>query len=274
MWGGNREEIRRRPTRTADARHRWPILQPDRHLRLWGRMAASRYRLHVLADRTASSGTEWGESSPTSAARSTDGDSPSPRAGSAPLAARVRRRATRIGTRPSHYDMGVVGGRAQTSFAAARRAGVGVTLSSAAGGGMAGATTSTFTSSTPCGVTRPSVARSTRVQASGAFEHLCSRRDYRAGKQNEIYAGAVRRFLLGAKALLPENGRFYLQTMVFVRKWIPLRSRFVDALMGAPPSRLRRPGISRSWGRQVSGLIVAAVRPRPDRRCARTPRFA
>jgi len=47
----------------------------------------------------------------------------------------------------------------------------------------------------------------------GAFEHLCSPREHRAGRQEEIYRG----FFGGIADVLPPGGRLYLQTMVFGR---------------------------------------------------------
>jgi cyclopropane-fatty-acyl-phospholipid synthase len=50
----------------------------------------------------------------------------------------------------------------------------------------------------------------------GAFEHFCSPEDFRAARQDEIY----RRFFGRIAAVLPDKGRFYLQTMVFGRNMI------------------------------------------------------
>ena len=52
----------------------------------------------------------------------------------------------------------------------------------------------------------------------GAFEHFCSREDYEAGRQEEVY----RDFFARVASLLPVGGRFYLQTMVFGRHMIPI----------------------------------------------------
>ncbi len=49
------------------------------------------------------------------------------------------------------------------------------------------------------------------VASLGAFEHFCSIDDYRAGRQQQIYAELFERIA----ALLPPGGRLYLQTMVF-----------------------------------------------------------
>jgi cyclopropane-fatty-acyl-phospholipid synthase len=55
------------------------------------------------------------------------------------------------------------------------------------------------------------------VASLGAFEHFCSREDFRAGRQEEIY----RSFFQNIAGVLPEQGRFFLQTMVFGRGMIP-----------------------------------------------------
>ena len=54
------------------------------------------------------------------------------------------------------------------------------------------------------------------VASLGAFEHFCSPGDYRAGRQDEVY----RELFAGVADTLPDNGRFYLQTMVFGRNMI------------------------------------------------------
>ncbi len=54
------------------------------------------------------------------------------------------------------------------------------------------------------------------VASLGAFEHFCSVEDYRAGRQEEIYRDLFER----VAAVLPERGRFYLQTMIFGRNMI------------------------------------------------------
>ncbi|HWX95667.1 MAG TPA: class I SAM-dependent methyltransferase [Solirubrobacteraceae bacterium] len=56
------------------------------------------------------------------------------------------------------------------------------------------------------------------VASLGAFEHFCSPEEYEAGRQEEIYRGLFARIA----GLLPERGRFYLQTMVFGANMIPL----------------------------------------------------
>jgi cyclopropane-fatty-acyl-phospholipid synthase len=56
------------------------------------------------------------------------------------------------------------------------------------------------------------------VASLGAFEHFCSPEEQRAGRHDEIYRGLFAR----VASLLPERGRFYLQTMVFGPNMIPL----------------------------------------------------
>ena len=49
------------------------------------------------------------------------------------------------------------------------------------------------------------------VASLGAFEHFCSVQDYRAGRQEQIYASLFENIA----GILPAGGRLYLQTMVF-----------------------------------------------------------
>jgi cyclopropane-fatty-acyl-phospholipid synthase len=49
------------------------------------------------------------------------------------------------------------------------------------------------------------------VASLGAFEHFCSPEDYEAGRQEDVY----RELFANTATVLPDNGRFYLQTMVF-----------------------------------------------------------
>jgi cyclopropane-fatty-acyl-phospholipid synthase len=67
-------------------------------------------------------------------------------------------------------------------------------------------------------VTRESFGPFDGVVSLGAFEHFCSPEEQRAGRQEEIY----KRLFARIASLLPDNGRLYLQTMVFGRKMIPL----------------------------------------------------
>ncbi len=65
---------------------------------------------------------------------------------------------------------------------------------------------------------RESFGRFDAVASLGAFEHFCSIEEYRAGRQEEIYRAIFER----VAAVLPENGRLFLQTMVFGPNMIPL----------------------------------------------------
>ncbi|HEY1778400.1 MAG TPA: class I SAM-dependent methyltransferase [Solirubrobacteraceae bacterium] len=63
------------------------------------------------------------------------------------------------------------------------------------------------------------------VASLGAWEHFCSPDEYRAGRQEEIYGS----LFANAAAVLPSQGRFYLQTMVFGRRMISLDEVGPDA---------------------------------------------
>jgi cyclopropane-fatty-acyl-phospholipid synthase len=65
----------------------------------------------------------------------------------------------------------------------------------------------------------------------GAFEHFCSPEDFEAGRQEEIY----RRLFERVAGLLPDAGRFYLQTMVWGRNMLPAGEIDMKALRGLPP---------------------------------------
>jgi cyclopropane-fatty-acyl-phospholipid synthase len=67
-------------------------------------------------------------------------------------------------------------------------------------------------------VTRESFGPFDAVASLGAFEHFCSEDDYRAGRQDEVY----KRLFERVAGVLPDKGRFYLQTMVFGQNMIPL----------------------------------------------------
>ena len=67
-------------------------------------------------------------------------------------------------------------------------------------------------------LTRESFGGFDAVASLGAFEHFCSVREYRAGRQEEIY----REIFARIASVLPERGRLYLQTMIFGPNMIPL----------------------------------------------------
>jgi cyclopropane-fatty-acyl-phospholipid synthase len=63
------------------------------------------------------------------------------------------------------------------------------------------------------------------VASLGAWEHFCSPEEAEAGRQEAVYRDLFER----VADVLPDNGRFYLQTMVFGRKMIPLEQVSIDA---------------------------------------------
>jgi cyclopropane-fatty-acyl-phospholipid synthase len=67
-------------------------------------------------------------------------------------------------------------------------------------------------------VTRETFGPFDAVASLGAFEHFCSPEDYAEGRQEDIY----RKLFANVAGLLPDKGRFYLQTMVFGRNMIPV----------------------------------------------------
>jgi cyclopropane-fatty-acyl-phospholipid synthase len=75
-------------------------------------------------------------------------------------------------------------------------------------------------------VSRDSFGPFDAVASLGAFEHFCSPEEYRAGRQEDAYRGLFERLA----GVLPQDGRLYLQTMVFGRNMIPIDE--VD--IGAP----------------------------------------
>jgi cyclopropane-fatty-acyl-phospholipid synthase len=67
-------------------------------------------------------------------------------------------------------------------------------------------------------VTRDTYGPFDAVVSLGAFEHFCSPEDYEAGRQEDLYRGLFE----NVAGLLPDKGRFFLQTMVFGRNMIPI----------------------------------------------------
>jgi cyclopropane-fatty-acyl-phospholipid synthase len=74
-------------------------------------------------------------------------------------------------------------------------------------------------------VTPESFGRFDGVASLGAFEHFCSEEEHGAGRQEEVYREVFAR----TASLLPDQGRLYLQTMVFGRNMIPLEEVAIDA---------------------------------------------
>jgi cyclopropane-fatty-acyl-phospholipid synthase len=63
------------------------------------------------------------------------------------------------------------------------------------------------------------------VTCIGGLEHFCSVEEYKQGKQDEVYHN----FFKNVSELLPEKGRFYMQTMVFTKKTPPLDKMDITA---------------------------------------------
>ena len=74
-------------------------------------------------------------------------------------------------------------------------------------------------------ITRESFGPFDAVVSLGAFEHFCSPEEQAAGRQDAIYRDLFARIA----SVLPDGGRFYLQTMVFGRNMIPLDEVSIDA---------------------------------------------
>ena len=74
-------------------------------------------------------------------------------------------------------------------------------------------------------VTRDTFGPFDAVASLGAFEHFCSPEEYTAGRQEKIYCD----LFANVAGVLPDEGRFYLQTMVFGPNMIPLADVDIDA---------------------------------------------
>jgi len=106
-------------------------------------------------------------------------------------------------------------------------------------------------------VTRETFGAFDAVASLGAFEHFCSPTEFAAGRQEDIYRALFAR----VASVLPEHGRFYLQTMVFGPNMIPLEE--ID---------IRAPRDSDAWylallGRQFPGSFLP-LGPEQIVRCA------
>src|SRR5437660_2839143 len=79
-------------------------------------------------------------------------------------------------------------------------------------------------------LTRDSFGAFDAVASVGGFEHFCSPDDYLAGRQDEIYRGVFARIA----SVLPDDGRFYIQTMVWGPNMLPAEQIDIDSLRGLP----------------------------------------
>ena len=97
------------------------------------------------------------------------------------------------------------------------------------------------------------------VVSVGAFEHHCSKEEWKAGKQDEVY----RRYFKVVSDLLKEGKRFYLQTMTFGKNMIDPDRFDITAKQGSDPNICARvqkvfPG---SWLPSGKEQILEAAKP-------------
>ncbi len=74
-------------------------------------------------------------------------------------------------------------------------------------------------------VTRDGFGEFDAIASLGAFEHFCSMDEYRAGRQEQAYS----ELFANLARVLPDDGRLYLQTMVFGRNMIDPERASIDA---------------------------------------------
>ncbi len=67
------------------------------------------------------------------------------------------------------------------------------------------------------------------ITAFGSFEHVSSVSDYLEGRQDEVYADYFKHIF----NLLPEGGRFYMQTMTFEKNMMPFEEVDINAEKGS-----------------------------------------
>jgi cyclopropane-fatty-acyl-phospholipid synthase len=103
--------------------------------------------------------------------------------------------------------------------------GVGVTLSSAQAKACKGHGLDVHVQDART-VTAASYGDFDAVASLGAFEHFASPEDHEAGRQDDVYSD----LFANVAGMLPDKGRFYLQTMVFGRNMIDIDEVSVDAL--------------------------------------------
>ena len=97
------------------------------------------------------------------------------------------------------------------------------------------------------------------ITSSGAFEHFCSMEEWKAGKQEKIYSD----FFKNLYDLLPDGGRFYLQTMTFSKNMPKFEDIDINAEKGSALHVLalmvkRFPG---SWLPYGSEMIIKSAKP-------------
>lgn len=97
------------------------------------------------------------------------------------------------------------------------------------------------------------------VVSVGAFEHFCSIEEYKEGRQEEVY----RNFFKTAAGLIPNGGRFYLQTITFTDKMLPHEAFDINAPKDSNEyicalSEKHLPG---SWLPYGSEMIIRTAEP-------------
>jgi cyclopropane-fatty-acyl-phospholipid synthase len=100
-------------------------------------------------------------------------------------------------------------------------------------------------------VTRDSFGAFDGVACVGGFEHFCSPDDYLAGRQEKVY----RDVFANIASVLPDAGRFYMQSMVWGPNMIPADEIDIDALQALPP-RGSDAWILALLGRQFPGSFL------------------
>jgi cyclopropane-fatty-acyl-phospholipid synthase len=83
----------------------------------------------------------------------------------------------------------------------------------------------------------------------GGFEHFCSPDDYLAGRQEAVY----RDVFANIAGVLPDDGRFYMQSMVWGPNMIPEAQIDMDSLVRGLPERGSDAWILALLGRQFPG---------------------
>jgi cyclopropane-fatty-acyl-phospholipid synthase len=93
----------------------------------------------------------------------------------------------------------------------------------------------------------------------GAFEHFCSAEEYKNGQQEKVYTD----FFKMAGDLLPKGGRFFLQTMTFTDKMLPLERLSMDAPKNSDEYilALTAKHLPGSWLPYGSGMITKNASP-------------
>ena len=97
------------------------------------------------------------------------------------------------------------------------------------------------------------------VASLGAFEHFCSVKDYREGRQEDVY----KNFFQRVYDLLPAGGRLFLQTMVFSKNMIPFEEIDENAPRGSTPKvlDLMRKQFPGSWLPYGLEMVQDCARP-------------